>query len=57
MENIVYTVDFDCIKQSILLLRQLTEQTHGKDATALDYSAMSRFVQSEATQFWASRTF
>ncbi|KAE9986284.1 hypothetical protein EG327_004408 [Venturia inaequalis] len=35
----------------------LTEQTHGKNATELDHSAMSRFVKEEGRQLWANRTF
>ncbi|TID22045.1 hypothetical protein E2P81_ATG11159 [Venturia nashicola] len=57
MENIVYVTEYNCIGQFILLLRQLTEQTHGNDATELDCSTMGRFVQKEAREFWANRTF
>ncbi|RDI81877.1 hypothetical protein Vi05172_g8235 [Venturia inaequalis] len=56
MGDIVCVAGYDCIKQIILLLRQLTEQTHGKNATELDHSAMSRFVKEEGRQFWANRT-
>lgn len=41
----------------IVLLRQLTEQTHGKNAVKLDHTVLSKFVQKDVNQFWANRTF
>lgn len=56
MEDIVYISCFTAVKQFILLLRMLTEDTHGKNAKKLNEASMRKLEEQGVRQLWANRT-
>ncbi|KAE9971132.1 hypothetical protein EG328_005831 [Venturia inaequalis] len=58
MEDVVYVDGNPDTAVSILLLRELTKHTHGKDAKRLDHQKVTRKLHEiRKRQFWAGRTF